>query len=330
MQFNLKPRMNTDKHQFQASRSLETFLRFAAMHRHLSRVHLCCHSLSQRIRISGFGLLSAFGLRPSDFLSCRALLIAVCATLASSANAITVAALQNDLAAGQKLALIDVRPATLYEQGHIPGAINIPASLCPFKNLPALGKVIVYDEGLGRRGGAEIQSAVAALNKKPGITAEILSGGYAAWQSAHGQTTAASGLRPEAINYVTYVDLQAMSPADVVLVDLRTMTKPVLRNSTTLSDLNQEFPGRRVRKDLGPDISNAVESPLVILIDSADGSAETAARLLKAKGVQRYAVLLGGELTILRKGKPGLERSGAVHRGVMPPQTAQSTGQTGQ
>jgi rhodanese-related sulfurtransferase len=256
--------------------------------------------------------------------------VALCASLAFSANAITVTTLQQELAAGGKVALIDVRPATLYVQGHIPGAINIPASLCPFKNLPALGKVIVYDEGLGRHGGTELESAVAALNKKPGITAESLSGGYAAWQSAHAQTTAASGLRPEAINYISYADLLAMNPADVVLVDLRKMTKPVLRNSSTLTDLNHEFPGRLVRKGLAQDSGNSAETPLVVLIDSADGSAETVARLLKAKGDQRYAVLLGGELTILRKGKPGLERSGAVHRGSTPPQTAQSTGQTGQ
>ena len=302
--------MNTDKHGFNASTRKSAFACLLASWCRLFRI-------------------SAFGFRSSDFLR-RVMLISVCVNLAPPAGAITVTALQQKLAAGEKVALIDVRLATLYEQSHIPGAINIPASLCPFKNLPTLGKVIVYDEGLGRHGGTDLDSAVAALNKKPGITAETLSGGYAAWQSAHGQTTAASGLRPETINYISYADLQAMDPANVVLVDLRKVTKPVLRNASTLTDLNREFPGRRVRRDLGQDAGNSAETQLMVLIDSADGSAETAARLLKAKGVQRYAILLGGELTILRKGKPGLERSGAVHRGTMPPQRASPTMQTGQ
>ena len=82
-----------------------------------------------------------------------------------------------------------------------------------------------------------------------------------------------------------------------------------------MTDLTREFPGRQVRRDLGQNVGAAGETRLVVLIDSADGSAEDAARLLKAKGAHRYAVLLGGELTIVRKGKPGLERAGAVHQG---------------
>jgi rhodanese-related sulfurtransferase len=50
--------------------------------------------------------------------------------------------------------------------------------------------------------------------------------------------------------------------------------------------------------------------PLIVLIDSADGSAEALARLLKAGGSRRYAILAGGELSLARKGQPGLKRSG--------------------
>jgi rhodanese-related sulfurtransferase len=256
--------------------------------------------------------------------------LAVCASLALPAAAITVGALQQQLAAGTALTLVDVRLATLYDQGHIPGAINIPASLCSARNLPALGRVIVYDDGLGHRGGTDAANGAAALNQKPGVTAEVLSGGYTGWLSAHGQSTAPSGLRPETINHVSYADLQAMNPADVVLVDLRKMNKTLMKTSSSLTDLSREFPGRRIRRDLVTQENVSGEPPLLILIDSADGTAEASARLLKAKGIQRYAVLLGGELTIVRKGKPGLERTGAVHRGSMPIPTAPSTGQPSQ
>jgi rhodanese-related sulfurtransferase len=250
--------------------------------------------------------------------------------LALPAEAITAAALQRSLAAGDKVTIIDARMNTFYAKDHIPGAINIPASLCPLKKLPPLGKVVVYDDGLGCRGVAEFQTAAAALAKKPGITVDILSGGYAAWLSAHGLTTTGRGMRRETFNYITYAELRAVDPRDVVLVDLRKLTKVVLKDSSHLTDLSLEFPGRRVSASaLGPPGGNSGAAPLLVLIDSADGSAEAAARLLKAKGIQRYAVLIGGELSIARKGKPGLGRHGPGNRGTIQNQKPPSTGSTG-
>ncbi len=228
------------------------------------------------------------------------------------------------------MTIIDVRQPSLFAKSHIPGAINIPAALCPLKNMPPLGKVVVYDDGLGRRGTGELQTAAAALAEKPGITVDVLSGGYAAWQSAQGLTTVGRGLRAETINYITYAELQAADPSDVVLVDLRQRTKAVLKTSSRLTDLSREFPGRRVTASaLAQTEGNSGVAPLVVLIDSADGSAEATARLLKAKGIQRYAVLVGGELAIARRGKPGLERSGPASRGTIQNQNPPSTGQTG-
>jgi len=48
---------------------------------------------------------------------------------------------------------------------------------------------------------------------------------------------------------------------------------------------------------------------LVILIDSADGAAQEAARALKAGGARRYAILAGGELILARHGQPGMQRA---------------------
>ena len=79
-----------------------------------------------------------------------AALVAAGWSMTAAGASITVADLQRQLAGGVKSTFIDVRSPELYSQAHIPGAINIPASLCPLKNLPPLGQVVVYGDGLGR------------------------------------------------------------------------------------------------------------------------------------------------------------------------------------
>ena len=244
-------------------------------------------------------------------LSCFVSAVILCWTCSLSAGTITVPDLQRELAAGDKLTIIDLRQNSFFVAGHIPGAINIPATLCPVKNLPPLGKVVVYSDGLGPRGLAVFQKAVTALSQKPGITVDVLSGGYAAWQSANGLTTAGRGMKPEKFNYISYGELQAADPAGVMLVDLRKPTKEVLKNASSLTDLSREFLGRRSTRSASAPAGGASSSTaLLVLIDSDDGTSEATARLLKAQGVQHYIILMGGELAIQRKGKPGLERSG--------------------
>jgi rhodanese-related sulfurtransferase len=260
----------------------------------------------------------------------RAIPMIICLAAGSaafSAAAITVAGLQKEMAGNEKVTLIDVRDTKEFVQGHIPGAINVPASLCPLKRLPPLGKVVVYDDGLGRRGTAALNGAAGALAQKPGISVDILEGGYAAWQTAQGLTTQGRGLKRETFNYITYSQLQGVAASEVVLVDLRKLTETVRKNSASLTDLSKEFPGRRVAA-VAPEPSGA--GPLVVLIDSGDGTAEAAARRLKAGGTQRYAILTGGELTIVRKGRPGLERSGPRFDAAAQNQNTPPAGPTGQ
>ena len=170
-------------------------------------------------------------------------------TLAGSS--ITVADLQRQLAGGVKSTVIDVRSPALYSQAHIPGAINIPASLCPLKNLPPLGHVVVYGDGLGREAASMVDDAAAALGRKPGITADVLQGGFATWESAQAPTTRAAGMKSETFNYITYAELRAANAGEVVLVDLRNPSPtahPSLAGGANapgqpLTDLRQEFPG---------------------------------------------------------------------------------------
>jgi hypothetical protein len=53
--------------------------------------------------------------------------------------------------------------------------------------------------------------------------------------------------------------------------------------------------------------------PLLVLIDSGNGTAQRMARALKANGIERFAILGGGEEILAHKGRPGLSRTtGAI------------------
>ena len=250
-----------------------------------------------------------------------------------SARAITASTLHDQLAQGVKLTLIDVRPTALFSQGHIPGAMNIPAPLCSQKNLPPLGKVVVYGAGLGNE--SQESAAAAALGQKPGITVDVLEGGFAAWESAQGLTTRPRGMKSESPNYITYAQLKAAKSDDVVLVDLRRQRapQPALSSANAgqpLTDLAQTFPGLQVAKSTSeakPQTKSAGKGsgapPLLVLIDDGDGTAEQTARALKNNGTKRYAILAGGELILARQGQPGLQRGSA---GNHSPDTALAPG----
>jgi rhodanese-related sulfurtransferase len=248
--------------------------------------------------------------------------LAICWLGTWSVSALTVAGLNAQLAQGAKLTIVDVRSTALFTQGHIPGAINIPAALCSRKNLPPLGKLVVCGAGLGRD--AEETAAAAALAGKPGIAVEVLEGGYAAWESGQGLTTQARGLKPEALNYISYAQLKAAKADDVVLVDLRHPPAPNPNAATAaptaqpLTDLAQAFPGFQVVPSafsVKPQIKStgagSGSPPLLVLIDNGDGTAPEMARTLQDSGMKRYAILAGGQLILARQGRPGLQRLGA-------------------
>jgi rhodanese-related sulfurtransferase len=214
------------------------------------------------------------------------------------------------LAQGEKLTIIDVRSTALFTQGHIPGAINIPAALCSHANLPQLGKVVVCGAGLGRD--AEEAAAAAALGSKPGLSVEILDGGFAAWESAQGLTTQSRGLKPENPNYISYAQLKAAKADEVVLVDLRHQPAAAATSSAQpLTDLAQAFPGFQVTHSASSARTGSAAPPLLVLIDNGDGAAQEMARKLQAGGTKRFVILAGGELILARQGQPGLQRSSA-------------------
>jgi rhodanese-related sulfurtransferase len=253
---------------------------------------------------------------------------AVAFLVSFGAFAVTPSELSVQLGRGG-LTVIDIRPTDVYAVGHIPGAINVPAPIVAEKKLPPLGKVVVYDGGIGPD---KTATAIAALNQKPGISAESLAGGFAAWESVlPAQSTRQAGQGKEALTMITYKDLKTIPGKDLLLVDLRHPSDPASgqttkvqhataqSNETTevvpLTDLPAAFPGARIVSspfESGPSVKRIDGSePLTVLIDNGDGSAQAMARLLRANGNRRYAILAGGEYVLAREGQSGLQRLGA-------------------
>lgn len=240
------------------------------------------------------------------------------------ARAITADELRQRLERGERITVIDLRATSVYQQGHIPGAINIPASLLPMKPLPPLGTVIAYDDGLGRDA---IEPAIVELNKKTGVRAEALEGGFAAWESVSTLTTRPRGMQPETQARITYEQLKNTQSDDVVLVDLRTEPRMSRQSDTgtntpptrPLTDLRQAFPKARGVSRSPFDLPQTRQSgnaqggkpPLLVLVDNGDGaSAGAMARALKANGIKRVVILAGGEEILARGGRAGLQRAG--------------------
>jgi rhodanese-related sulfurtransferase len=275
--------------------------------------------------------------RRTSLLACHLLLCL--AASATAAFAGSPAQVQQRLASGEKVTFVDVRPTSLFQEGHIPGAINVPAGLVAEKELPPLGRVVVYDDGLGVK---TAETAAAALGKKQGITAEVLDGGFAGWETAKGQTTQRPGFKSEALPVITYAHLKQAQASDVVLVDLRKAPEAAGRvksaNSPALTDLSAEFPKARVAHSPFDGAAGATSNtkdaaaappPLLVLIDNNDGSAEATARTLKANGITRFVILAGGEEILARKGEKGLQRIGntiqAQRRSGLAPTPAANT-----
>lgn len=230
--------------------------------------------------------------------------------------------------------VIDVRSRAVYSQGHIQGALSIPASIIAKKHLPPMGRVVVYGQGLTP---GETLEAVEKLNAKRGIEAEILVGGYAAWEAENLTTTREQGLGSKRVSYLSYSEFEKVvaENADLVIVDLRRAIKVSDTVSETIStlipegsnvpaaftDLSVSYPGVRVI-DVTPqldeasrdaDIASKVMSQgkgsdlnkLYVLIDNANGESERVADRLLSAGVNRVTILAGGEKVIGRSGLSG-------------------------
>jgi rhodanese-related sulfurtransferase len=248
--------------------------------------------------------------------------------LAATAPAVVEpAALEASMRGADAPLLIDIRSATEFRSGAIPGAVNIPAAFIATRTFPPLAGAILYDDGQGIHSAA---SAAAALATRVDFPVAWLRGGYAAWLEAGGASTTPAGLRPEALPHLTYNQLLESNPDDVVLFDLRAAAAagegftpaaaeddPVrqfaaarkfsLESRNPLAVLPRPAPAG----DGFTPAAAATPLPLVVLIDNNDGAAEAMARKLRANGHHRVVILIGGVDIIRHEGRPGLVRRAA-------------------
>jgi rhodanese-related sulfurtransferase len=231
--------------------------------------------------------------------------------------ALTPQQLKENLNQGAKLTIIDVRSTHQYTEGHIPGAINIPAAVIGKKRLPPLGEVVVYGDGVRND---VTEKAAAELNAKAGIRAEVLEGGLPGWEALKLATTHPSGLSQKRTRFVSYEELEAAAAGnpDIIFVDLREGTKGAAAKGRTA--LEDKFAGhrqikverRQKFKESSWDVSGVIRGIggrgnahryLCVLVDDGDGQAEEVARRLHAAGITRVAILTGGEEALSREGK---------------------------
>jgi len=260
------------------------------------------------------------------FVACAALL----AGMAGSAFGITVEELRSLLDRKQAVTLVDMRRNPLYAAGHIPGAINIPYRMCATTRLPLSGRVVTYGDGVD----AEAAKAGAEGLRQRGISAEILEGGFLAWEELHLAHTGTKGVSQERFHYLTYGELVQASAAnkDLVLVDLRAKVGEPVPGAAAMvvtgksesggsDDLGEKFADVRklsLRPERGRPVNHrdamgklqgekrARGHQLYVLIDDSDGLSEKIARQLRAAGIRRIAILAGGDKALKRGGEPGL------------------------
>lgn len=261
------------------------------------------------------------GLKPFIVMT----LIVLATGLARPCLAIDVNGLQRLLARGEKVTVIDVRGREAYAEGHIHGAINIPAAVIDKKALPPIGRVVVCGDGIRENVSRE---AVSALNAKGGIQAEILEGGFAAWRSGRLPHARRPGMKQARYQYITYDQLRDASGGNerMVLVDVRGRRKPIGgmkeqkdgNAQTSLSNLSEMFPGTQVLHivDQGSGSAGGDEEislsafsqesgSVYVIVGIGDGSAHRVARRLHGSGINQVAILIGGERVLEREGRKG-------------------------
>lgn len=265
------------------------------------------------------------------------------AAMANSAWAITPTDLAGRLARNENIIVIDLRSATFYANGHVPGAINIPLGLLPYKQLPTARPVIVYGDGLGV---IDERQALAEIRAKPGVNGDVLEGGYAAWLAQTRLTTGLPGVTAERLPGITYSQLLAAGKDDMVLVDLRgngavapaaagskgdrqaataaepdTVSQfaakigvPVVKSEgsmegavTRAQSASLNSAGTPVRA-AAPAVMGGKSARLLVLVADDDTAANEAARQLRASGEYRFTILIGGTESIRREGRVGSGR----------------------
>lgn len=116
-------------------------------------------------------------------------LLAPTVLVAAGWQTVSVKRLQGLMKEATGLWLVDVRSPAAFEQGHIEGAVNIPADTLTTKRLPKQKSVVLVDDSLGLRRARQAAEHLAAVGMEKLF---ILDGGLVAWQ-AEGHPLAGTG-----------------------------------------------------------------------------------------------------------------------------------------
>lgn len=267
-----------------------------------------------------------------------AIVAALACPALSAAEGMTATELQDKLREGESLALIDLRSSTLFEQGHVPGAMNMPVRGLNPRRLPSSRALVFYSDGLGR---VDAQRAAEQVSEATGRgDVHWLRGGFAAWESAALQTTrqntSETGLVSDPVASITYHDMVESAGREMRVIDVRTpMDAPAQGGFGLASD---DAARGRQPTDLGALLPQASierleekpntegggfglaseraatrmkadpESELIVVIDDGDGSGADLVRALRSSGNRRVVLLAGGETILRHEGRPGLGR----------------------
>jgi rhodanese-related sulfurtransferase len=105
---------------------------------------------------------------------------------------------------GSGMWVVDVRSETAFTEGHIEGAMHIPAEVMAVKHLPKGKLTVLVDDSLGLRKGRE---AAGGLLKNGNEKVFIMEGGMPAWQNegypvaGNGQRKVFRGVMPDDIRW---------------------------------------------------------------------------------------------------------------------------------
>jgi rhodanese-related sulfurtransferase len=192
------------------------------------------------------------------------------AGFAAGVREISVKKVKSMLGREEEMLLVDARSATSYQQGHLPGAVNIPA--CEIKNsslLPEEKEMLLVFYCGGPLCGISTNASSAAA--RAGYTnVSVMRSGISGWLDA---------------GYVTVADDAAVLNRNTVLIDLRPASRDTVERIPGSVSIPFDTLGRRLR-----DIPR--KAPVIVYSDNIQQSRAALTSLHKA-GLRRVSMVNG-------------------------------------